>query len=248
MEEEKDLSQNQSTPPSATPQHHPDYSAEIEGASRGQSRWKLIAGIIAVIIVLFFLVIKNWKPSLNTNNQNANATSTDNISQDLANFPDYARLSQMQKLEIAKDFVSWTPNSVLDNSKIKIVNIRQNGEIADAYVYVRAVVEDKKMTKFDSFYLKLANFGGHLFRPNTLATPNSDATELLFPLEKISYLPAIPYDESRTPSELDALKLFGAGKNINLYSFISSWRPGKILELSLYYDCADDQPCSLELK
>lgn len=214
---------------------------------RGRKKW-LMTGIIIVIILFVGWLIKGQNNPSNNTAQTEKSDAQKQNEEDLANYPDYARLSGMRKLELVKDFVSWTPNSQLDNSKIKNLNISQSGQMSDGYVYIKAAVEDKPLTKYDSFYLKFNILGGHLFRPDSLAVPDSSDTELLYPLEKISYLSGIPYDEQRTPAEANWQTLLDNNRNINIYSFISSRRAGQIKELSIYYDCQDSTECSLALK
>lgn len=222
----------------------------IAGGPKRSSQWKKIGGAIVIVLVVGLLGFFNWKQTTTAPPGSADQgeKKNDNTAVDTANYPDLALLASLKKLALAQDFESWTPDSKIMASRVKNLKIAQKGEINEAYVYVRATVQDKKMTKFDSLYLKFNGQGGHLFRPRSLALPESAETQVLFPLEKISYLPGIPYDESRTPSELNALAIFGPDKTVNVYSFLSSWRSGKILELSLFYGCREGQNCALEIR
>ncbi len=219
----------------------------IVGGSKRPSQRKKIGGLILVVAVVGALGFFNWKQTTTAPPGSADqAEKTDNTAGETANYPDLALLAALKKLTLAQDFESWTPDSKIAASRVKNLKISSRGEVN--YVYVRATVQDKKMTKFDSLYLKFNGQGGHLFRSRSLALPESAETQVLFPLEKIAYLPSIPYDESRTPSELNALAMFGPDKTINIYSFLSSWRSGQIQELSLFYGCKEGQDCALEIK
>lgn len=222
----------------------------IEGGSRKVSKKQKIIGAVIVVIVVAALGFFNWKQTTSAPPSSAeqNQDNSNSVGQEEANYPDLALLANLKKLELAKDFVSWTPDSKVSADQVKNLNLVQKGNLNEAYVYIKALVQDKKLTKYDSLYLKVNGQGGHLFRPASLALPESEQTELLYPLEKISYLPNIPYDESRTPNELNALNFFGDSKKINIYSFLSSWRTGKILELSIFYGCREGEECSLEIK
>jgi len=228
----------------STEQPLADFNTRL--ARRNRKIYRIAIIFIAVVMVAALGVIKGRKQLNNISNDTvANDIGANQLDINWANYPDYARLRDMKKLELVRDFISWTPNSGLENDKIKNINISQQGNLSEAYLYARVTVDNKKLTKYDSFYLKMNNQGGHLFRASSLAAPDSAFSELLFPLEKVDYLPNVPYDENRQPSQINWLNYFQDKARINVYTFISSWRQGEILELGIYYDCQIDSDCSL---
>lgn len=203
--------------------------------------------IVAAVLVSAGIIYGTNRSSDISSMDNQLENNTNQAIINWADYPDYGRLAQMKKLTLAQDKVSWTPASRLENDKIVNLSLQTSGQLANAYLYAKLAVEDKALTKYDSFYIKFNNLGGHLYRPSTLALPPAAEafTELLYPLEKIDYLPAAPYDESKTSSSFNAAQLFSPDSNIKVYAFISSWRPGKILALDIYYDCQTDSDCDL---
>lgn len=164
-------------------------------------------------------------------------------------FPDFLQLSTMKKLPVIQNFESWTPNAVLENAKVVNTMVVEKGQIAKAYVFVQASLNNSALTQWESIYLKFNNLGGHLFRPQSLPVPPSDRTKLLFAVNDIPYLPGTPYSEQKIPKRTDWFPLFKEGSEINIVGFISSLRPAKIEEISLYYECIDgDDACEITLK
>ncbi len=250
MPEENNMTDNQSGQKEEVYHIETDSESqppEVYKSSGGGSKKKIVWIVIALIIaaaVIFFAV-----RGFGSNEEMAEEEEivSEEGQTDTSQFPDYTLSLNMNKVDLVSNFISWTPNSQLDNSKIKNLQLKQTGELSKAYLYVRASTEEKPLSKFESFYFKLAGQGGHLFRPNSLALPESDKTELLYALENVSYLPSIPYDETRSPSEINLFSLFGDDKNINIYTFISSRKAANIEELSIYYDCVEDSECLLSL-
>jgi len=114
---------------------------------------------------------------------------------------------------------------------------------------VKASVDGKPLTKYESVFVKFNDAGGHLFRPMSLETPeDAAATSLLYALDAMPVLPNVPYDETRTPETADLVATLADGKTVKLTAFISSLRPALIEELSLSYVCAVGSDCSVTLK
>jgi len=163
-------------------------------------------------------------------------------------FPDFDSLSRLKKLLIVEDFESWTPEANVKDDKIKKVIVVEKGTLAKGYIYIRASLDNKALTKWESIYLKLDDIGGHLFRSQSLKVPEGEKTQLLYALDNIPYLQSVPYSESRVPISANWFQLFGDKSEIEVLTFISSLRPAKVEEVSLYYGCVDDSECLLELK
>lgn len=171
-------------------------------------------------------------------------TSTPKISL----YPDFDSLKSIKKLDIVNNFDSWTPETKLNNDKIFQTIVVDKGKLSKGYLYIRASLDNKALTKWESIYLKMNWTGGHIFRPDSLPIPPSDKTELLFALNEIPYLSSMPYSEQRVPKTTNWFGLFQNKREISITSFISSLRPAKIEEISLYYQCADDDLCSIYKK
>ena len=160
----------------------------------------------------------------------------------------YDDLAGMPSIDLAEDFSSWTPEAQIDDAKARAADLAVTGKIARAYLFVRASLDGKPLSKYESVYVKLNDAGGHLFRPRSLAVPPSDATALLYALDDVSYLASVPYDESRTPETADLAAQLQPGKTVHLTAFISSLHPALLEALWLYYVCEEGEPCAIVLR
>ncbi len=95
-------------------------------------------------------------------------------------FPDFDSLSRLKKLNIANNFESWTPAATVTEGKVKETIIIEKGELAKAYLYLKASLDGKALSKWESIYVKMNNEGGHLFRIQSLPVPSGEKTELLY--------------------------------------------------------------------
>lgn len=161
---------------------------------------------------------------------------------------EYNDLDGMKRLEIAKSFASWTPGAQVESEKVESANLQVVGNISKAYLNVKASVEGKPLSKYESFFLKFNDVGGHLFRPLSLKTPDDASTSLLYELSDVPVLPSVPYDEKRTPEKFNLTDLLIGGKTVKLTAFISSLRPALIEEMSISYVCVDSSECAISLK
>lgn len=165
-----------------------------------------------------------------------------------SNYPDYNSLQDLHKLTIISDFISWTPNSKIDPSKTRAVVVLDEGELAKGYLYVKASVDGKPITRWESIYISMNYRGGHLLRTKGLAVPQGEKTELLYALDDISYVETIPYKENDEYSKTNWFNLFRPGSQIRIDAFISSLKPAIIEEMTIYYECADFSECKLSIK
>ena len=167
-----------------------------------------------------------------------------------SDYPDYEQTKSLNKEVIVSDFSSWTPNSEIKPENVNTTLLVENGNVVKGYIYVRASLNNKALSQWESVYLKLNNvIGGHLFRPYSLAVPAGEKTELLYPLNSLPYLLSTPYNERYMPKQSNLLSLFKDGAEITITTFISSLRKAKIEELSLYYQCQEeDEECSVVVK
>jgi hypothetical protein len=162
---------------------------------------------------------------------------------------EYDDLAGMASLELAKDFASWTPGAKVDDAKTRSLDLAVEGSPKKAYLTVRVSIEGKPLSRYESVYVKLNDVGGHLFRPDSLKTPETEgATSLLYDLSDVSILPSVPYDETRTPETADLAALLKDGKTVRLTAFISSLKPALIEELTLRYVCAEGESCDVRIK
>jgi|GEM_PF-6473515 len=165
------------------------------------------------------------------------------------NFPDFNSLSSLHKLNIVNNFESWTPSAKIDPRKTRAVIVLDKGELGKGYLYLKASVGKKPLSRWESLYVQMNYRGGHLLRTKSLSVPlTSESTELLYALDDISYVVTVPYRENDDYNKTNWFNLFKPNAQIRIDTFISSLKPAVIEEMSLYYDCADNSECLLSVK
>lgn len=204
-----------------------------------------------IVIILAFLQQSDTKKQQINNTKEIKKEVREAIKENLtksSNFPDYDSLNQLKKINIVSDFISWTPQSNLEQDKIKKTLVLEKGQLTKAYVYVRASLDNKALTQWESIYLRLNWTGGHLFRPQSLPIPPSDKTELLYAVNYVPFLTIIPYNEQNTPTIVDWFSYFNDGNIVEVNTFISSLRPALLEEVSIYYQCVKNSECLLTVR
>jgi len=212
---------------------------------------------IAILVLSIIVIIFAYQQQTDIKNQNKLNTQEikkevvktikENIAE-LPNFPDYDSLSKLNQVTLVSNFVSWTPSTIVSQDKAKRVLILDKGELSKAYIYIKASLNDKALTQWESIYLTMNWIGGHLFRPQTLPIPSSNKTELLYAINYLPYLTEIPYNEQSQPSIANWFPYFTEGNTIEVNTFISSLRPALLEEITLYYQCVKDSDCLLTVK
>ena len=208
--------------------------------------------LIAVFVLFFSLKLqydneKDQETFTSAVREELNKAIENNLSSP-SNFPDFESLSRLKKIELIKNFESWTPSSQLRSEKIKRFLIVEKGALSKGYLYIRVSLDNKALTQWESIYVTMNGRGGHLFRPQSLPVPSSQKTELLYALNDIPYLLDVPYNERGIPVRTNWFNQYKEGSQIEVLAFISSLRPALIEELTLHYECARDSDCLLSIK
>lgn len=220
-------------------------------------REKLAEAIIILIIGLFAIVVATYLINLTDKLSGDNKEKLNDISQNIENLQKniapYDYKDKLKKIEIVSDFT----NSSIDNVQTATFeeNLLVNGSISEGFLYIKANVDRKALTGYDGIYVKLngkinnqyQELGGHLITSKSLSTPTSNVqTELLFPLSDIKYKKTFLKNDLEFFSG-DWLDMLNNGTNRNILGFVSTSRKGTIVEMSIYYNCADRSDCSIAL-
>ena len=135
--------------------------------------------------------------------------------------------------------------------------ILMSNNITGGYLYVKASVNDKKLSKNESIYVKLIStinnvhqeIGGHLRKDKSLDVPLSDNyTELLYKLDEVYYKTTIPYSETVDVQSADFSRILNEGFSTKIISFSSTIKTGNIKEMSFYYSCVDGTDCLISVE
>lgn len=179
------------------------------------------------------------------------ATATEEIKKTIS---PYEYKETLGKVVILENF----ENSILNQKPTRWykVNFRAYGVFKQGYLYIKVSVDGKAFTSNEDVYAKLSatvmpvhqyrEFGGHLIGDKGLPTPkSSEFTEMLFDLGDIKY------KENYLKSDIeiisaDWLKLLNEGSSQKILGFTSTVNQGRIIELSIYYQCEKDNNCSID--
>lgn len=194
-------------------------------------------------------------------------------------FADYNYYLEMKQLElISVPAESWVkvPDKINEDEKIVKKFIKQNGNIANAYFFVDASVDNgKPLTVWDSIYISIQRvvkkygkeypykpfLDGHLLRSKSIEVPEGKTTRLLYDLRNIPFT-AIPYSDKNEPTYenwisilnneyTDGYKIDEKSNEIiyQFKTFLSTLRKGGYInKITIGYECAEETPdCKLSL-
>jgi hypothetical protein len=160
---------------------------------------------------------------------------------------DFKSLDGLKKVDIVQNFESWTPKSSIPDDKVNKTVILEKGKLAKGYILIKASIDGKPLSQWESIYIKLNNIGGHIFRKNTLPVPESTSTQLLYTLNNVPFLANGPYREDLEPLKADWFYILNNNRRINFLAFIASLKPAKIENISIYYECVSNDDCLLSV-
>ena len=132
----------------------------------------------------------------------------------------------------------------------KTIEFLTKGKFRRAYIFINASVDNgKPLTSYDSIYVTLNYKGGHILRNKSLAIPASNTTRLLYDMQEIPYITNVPYSENKQPLFVNWLAELNSRNNNSLYTFLSSWRRGGLIEeISIAFECEENSSCDIILK
>ena len=165
-------------------------------------------------------------------------------------FPDYDAYELFEKkvilVENNRSFVTKDYNKIGEIRK----QFLTEGKFRRAYIFINASVDNgKPLTSYDSIYVTLNYKGGHILRNKSLAIPASNTTRLLYDMQEIPYITNVPYSENKQPLFVNWLAELNSGNNNSLYTFLSSWREGGLIEeISIVFECEENSSCDIILK
>ncbi len=209
--------------------------------------------LLGIYLVLYFTGNTSSNSKQPENNYPTGTTTP--ISVQPSQYPDYDSLQALQSVAIVTNATSSESNESFVAGGIT-KHLQISGNFSRLYLYAEASVNDKPLTDWDSLYIKIDGFGGHLYRPDSLATPSDNqTTRLLFNASSVPYLPSFPYSSARTPLITNWFdNIFNANttssklQTARVDTFISTTRQGEIHLIALYYACADStQDCYIKV-
>lgn len=218
-----------------------------------ESLLTLIIGLAALVIatILIFFVRSVFEPKDKVEQLKTIEETTNDIQQALT---PYESKDKLKNVVILEDFT----NSIANNNPTKTFNNRLlvSGLFSQGYLYVKASIDNSSIENKGSIYTKMyvlssdglyQEFGGHLISSQSLDTPKSnDFTELLYQLSDIKYKKDFQDSDVEVISA-NWLKLLNMVGNHGILGFVSTVGNGKIIELSLYYECIQGTDCSISL-
>ncbi len=228
--------------------------------SQNQAMWKekvitLFVGICAIALGYFLIV------SINNIFGDKKEDKVDQIAQDVKSIQQslspYEYKNTLKKIEIIGGS-GFENTATIDNKPTKTYekNIKINGQLKSGYLYAKVSVDQKSLNKWSDLYVKVQRnvdgkneeYGGHLITSKSFETPiQKEYSEILFSLNDVKYKERYTSKDIEIISS-DWLKLFNENTyDPKIVSFTSTAGQGKIIELSIYYECVDDKDCSIVL-
>lgn len=212
----------------------------------------LFVGVCAIALGYFLVV------SIGNIFGNKKENQVDQIAQDVKsiqqNLSPYAYKEKLKKIVVISNFENTSVNNKPSNTGTATLKI--NGKILKGYLYAKISVNQKPLNSWSDLYVKVQReisgkteeYGGHLVTSKGLETPiQNEYSEILFDLSDIKYKEKYTSSNIEITSS-DWLKLFNeSAYTPKIISFASTAGKGKIIELSLYYDCVDGSDCSIAL-
>ncbi len=174
---------------------------------------------------------------------------TDQIQKEIENnknkpsaFPDYDLLKSFKSITILEN----TPSYVAGENDIKGMAQKKlftKGQIQRMYLFIEASVDNgKPLSVYDDIYLTFNYKGGHILPTDSLPTPPSDISTLLYSAD------SLPYKQLRSTDKayLNIIDLFNQNKNVGVDVFVSTARKGGLIKnFTVYFECKDGQSCEI---
>ena len=136
------------------------------------------------------------------------------------NYADFLALTNKgQVVNLVQNLNTYAADGYFVNDKQVQVSRTGQGQIACGYLYVRARVNGRALDdRYESVYIKPQGFGGHLLLSKSIKIDNPiiNTTEILLPLNSITYLPGLPYNpKAQNYNISDWAKLLNVSNKIN---------------------------------
>lgn len=210
-------------------------------------------GLVAIVVAttLIFFVRNVFEPKDKVQQLKTIEENTKNIKDSLT---PYESKNRFKKVVILEGFT----NSIAGNNPTNTFNnrLQASGLFSQGYFYVKASIDNSNIENKGSIYTKMyvlssdgnyQEFGGHLIPSQSLDTPKSnDVTELLYQLSDIKYKKDYRASDVEIISA-NWLKLLNMVGNHGFLGFVSTVGNGKIIELSIYYECVQGTECNIIL-
>jgi hypothetical protein len=165
----------------------------------------------------------------------------------LLGYDEYIALKEKgQLVSIVNNLSTYASAGKFINDKKIILKRTGSGKIACGYLYIRGHVDGRKLdSKYESIYINPQGFGGHILRTKSLLISNqiTGTTEVLMPLNAITYLPTVPYNPDAQNFRIsDWVNLLNASDQLEFNVALSAQdKEGVIDEINMAYKCWDSE-------
>lgn len=153
--------------------------------------------------------------------------------------------SKGQYLELVSNHNTYASAGEFVNLKDTTVNISGKDDVACGYLHLKANRGGSSLHElYDSFYINPHQFGGHLLRAKGILNRNYETeTEVLIPLDAVSYLPGLPYNpEAKDFRIANWVNLLNVNSHVTFSLALSVEDPSAILEtVGIAYKCWDQE-------
>lgn len=240
---------------------------EVGENAEKKNRWGFVAPVLIFVFILIITVAiiqlvsvgidalrAHYGISIADNNTGSTTTIAANTQmlQDIKkSINPYDFKDNLIKSQIINNFNNSSAKNVPTETFSKPLVVA--GNFSKGYLYVRASANDKALGPYDDVYIKISGkvngvyveSGGHLIADRSLDTRNNtSSTELLFDLTDVKFKEYF----TQSPLEVisaDWLHILNQGDTQVVIAFSSTAGQGNIVDMSFYYECANDTVCSI---
>lgn len=154
-------------------------------------------------------------------------------------YPDFDLTKLFHSISVATDTPSFVEKGIIEGRIKK--TLYSKGHFQRMYIYIEASVDyGKPLSVYDDIYLTFNYEGGHVSPEDSLDTPPTEISSLLYSAESFPY----NIQGSKQKNYLDVMNIFNRNPNIGINIFLSTARKGgKINNFTIYYECDEGTEC-----
>lgn len=164
----------------------------------------------------------------------------------VSKYPDYGLLVSFNPLIVATNVVSYATNSQNILGRVK-KTLYSKGNFSRMYIFFEASVDHgKPLSVYDDIYLTFNYKGGHILPTDSLSTPPSEISRLLYSAKT---LPIRELENKSQENYVDVLKIFNNNNRTGIDVFLSTARAGGLIkDFIIFYECEINSECEISDK
>lgn len=158
-------------------------------------------------------------------------------------YPDFDLTRSFHSIQVATNTPSFAEKGVVEGRIKK--TLYSKGHFQRMYIYIQASVDyGKPLSVYDDIYLTFNYAGGHVSPADSLDTPASEISNLLYSAQSFPYTQG-----SKQTNYLNVMAIFNQNPDVGINIFLSTARKGgKVNDFTIYYECDEGIECLISDK